>query len=179
MDPRLWIGTGFAAVLVLFLMIAYFNSSKLEQGQWAILRFLCALCAGAAGGFLTGEAVFKLTGKLEAGEVAISGTAGVALFFAVWFTFGNLIQKPPEAVTFQVGANWTFEQTAKGLGAQDKAAVQLVGFTPEEMTAQIRQQELKAKTIKVALETLGQLAERPVRSYSVSLVESTYTLKTL
>ena len=74
-DIRLIAGVGFAAFLVIFLVIAFFWLKTINQGQWAILRFLCALCAGGAGAFLTGEAVFNLRGQLSPGtDFAVSGS---------------------------------------------------------------------------------------------------------
>src|SRR5438309_10791029 len=77
-------GLVFVAILVLFLMIAFFRAGKLTDGQNKILRFLCSLCAGFAGALFTGEALFRLTTDVgRTGNLVISGTAGAALFFAV------------------------------------------------------------------------------------------------
>src|SRR5438034_10702843 len=88
-------GLVFVAILVLFLMVAFFKAGTLSDGQQKILRFFCSLCAGFAGALITGEALFRLTTDIgRAGNLAVSGTAGAALFFAVWFTYGKTLTLP-------------------------------------------------------------------------------------
>jgi hypothetical protein len=89
-----WIGVGFAVVLLVFFMAAYFKAGDMTRGQWQILRFFGAFCAGSAGVFLAGGALVHATGKLGTMNYAISGTAGFALFFVVWFTWPKF-ESPP------------------------------------------------------------------------------------
>lgn len=81
---QLRIGLGFAAALVISLFVAFFTKERLSDGQRQILRFLCALCAGFSSALITGDALFKLdTGWGETSKLAVSETAGAALFFTV------------------------------------------------------------------------------------------------
>jgi len=89
MSPQLLIiGTGFSAGIILFLMITFFVKDSSSSTQYNTLRFLTALCAGFAGASFAGEALFSLDTNMGDGtKLAISGTAGFALFFTVWFTY--------------------------------------------------------------------------------------------
>jgi hypothetical protein len=80
-------GFGLTTLLIFFLIVAFFRSKVLDAGQWAIMRLLGALCAAFAAAFFTGDALFKLTKSLGGTELSISGAAGFALFFTVWFFF--------------------------------------------------------------------------------------------
>ena len=178
---RLWIGVGFAALLVAFLIAAFFRDKPPNQGQWAILRFLSALCAGAAGAFLTGEAIFRVSGELRPGlSVLIGGTAGVALFFTVWFGFEKYVAvapTAPDATAFSIGHGWTFSSTAEALAKIDNSVVKFVGFSEAELNARIREQQLNVTSVADALQALGQLSAGPsIRDYSVAYTKPSYTL---
>lgn len=177
-DNRLMIGVGFAAILVAFLMVAFFTQKDLTRGQWAILRFLCALCGGASGAFLTGEAMFKLSGQLGDGlSLAVSGTAGVALFFAVWYGFGKFVDRPPDSFTYAIGDSWTFKKAADGLASVDKAIAQFSGFTDEELNAPLMKRELTMTSVSEGLKILGSLsAQQKIRPYVVSSKPPMYAL---
>jgi hypothetical protein len=95
-SPQLWIGVGFTAALVGFLMITYFVKDRSSPTQYNTLRFLTALCGGFAGGFLAGEALFSLQKEMSSGaKLAISGTAGFALMFTIWFTYPKKVPRNP------------------------------------------------------------------------------------
>jgi len=177
-DIRLIAGVGFAAFLVIFLVIAFFWLKTINQGQWAILRFLCALCAGGAGAFLTGEAVFNLRGQLSPGtDFAVSGTAGVALFLVVWYGFEKFAPKPPDALTFAISAQWSFQQAADALAKLDQAVATFEGFRDDELSAVLDQRQLRVMSVPDALAALRSVARAPIRPYSVSFTQPTYTLR--
>src|SRR6266404_879442 len=94
MTAILWIGFGFVVLLISFLMVIFFVNLN-KPHQWEIMRFLSALCAGFAGGLLTGEALFSLSKKWGTGELAVSGTAGMALFFTVFLLFRKFAPDRP------------------------------------------------------------------------------------
>ena len=86
LSHQLWIGFGFVVLLVAFLIFAFFVKENLTPDQRNILRFLTSLCAAFAGALITGDALFRLEGAVGKGtNVVISGVAGIALFFVVWF----------------------------------------------------------------------------------------------
>src|SRR5216684_229306 len=85
---QLWIGFGFALLLIIFFIVAFFRSKTLSPDQRSILRFLSALCAGFAGALITGDALFNMEGSFGAGpKFAIRGAAGAALFLQCGFSF--------------------------------------------------------------------------------------------
>jgi cation transport ATPase len=105
---QFWVGCGFAIFLVIFAIVVFFRRGKLEAHQCALLRFLLALCAGFAGGLISGEALFKLVENRGVNsQLAVSGTAGFALFFTVWFTFPKLADRPAGDYAFTLPDGWT------------------------------------------------------------------------
>jgi multisubunit Na+/H+ antiporter MnhB subunit len=68
MTPLLWIALGFVAALVVFLMITYLKPDTSSANQHKNLRFLTALCGGFAGGFFTGNALFRLESNYQAAQ---------------------------------------------------------------------------------------------------------------
>lgn len=73
MTPQLWIGFGFLSFLIIVLVYTLlWDDSKKTDRQYVILKFLTALSAGFAGGFLSGKALFKITGNMgSGGEMAV------------------------------------------------------------------------------------------------------------
>jgi hypothetical protein len=93
----LWVGIGFALLLVGLLAIALFWKQQLTDDQRVILRLFCSLCAGLvfSAGLITGAALLKVDAAVGATtKVAVYGTAGVALFLAVWFSFPKVVSLP-------------------------------------------------------------------------------------
>ena len=175
---QLWIGFGFVALLVIFLIVAFFGKDKIGSAQVQILRFLCSLCAGFAGALITGEALFKMnltTGSN--GTIAIQGAAGAALFFAVWFTF-KLVVPPPDAYNVSIPDGWKFNDTVKTLVKRDGAVADFIGFTQEELEAPLRGQELHTKTLIDSLRALRLLSTAtPIREYQIEFQAPTYRLR--
>lgn len=89
------VGICLTVVLVLFLVVAFFRGGQLGDGQWAIMRILGALCAGFAAALFTGDALLKMSRSYGGTELTISGAAGFALFFTVWFFFPRSGTKTP------------------------------------------------------------------------------------
>jgi hypothetical protein len=78
-------GVVFAALCLLFLVMAFRMKGTPNAMQQDIVNFICALCAGAAGGFFTGTAVLSYNWAGSPGNaLAFQGTAGVALFALVF-----------------------------------------------------------------------------------------------
>jgi hypothetical protein len=89
---QLRIGVGCALLLITFLVVAVFKKHRLTHKQVAILRFLCSICTGLSGALFAGGAVFKMDYAVGAAtNIALSGTAGCALFFVGWFTFPKVV----------------------------------------------------------------------------------------
>ena len=176
---QLWIGLGFAVLLTLFLMVAFIQGRRLNDDQRQILRFLCALCAGFAGALITGDALFKMDAQTgQNTKIAVSGTAGCALFFAVWFTFRKVVP-PPDAFHFSIPAGWNFKQTVNALARQDGALVEFIGFTDEELVTPLEQRELHTTAAIDALKDIRLLTTNPnaVRVYEVERQNHAYRLR--
>ncbi len=174
---QFWVGFGFALALFGFAMVAFFRRGKLEAHQWVVLRFLLSLCAGFAGGLLAGEALFKLVENWAAGgQLAVSGTAGFALFLTVWFTFPSLAgERPEDDYAFSLPTGWTFQDAAKAIALQDGASADLSLFSAAELATPLSQAELKTKTVIKALQCLHSLAPvGSIRRYTVSFSPPNY-----
>lgn len=125
-------GLVFAALLILFFMIAFFRGRNLSSGQLQILRFLGALCTGFSAGLFTGTATFQAQGVFAGLTILASGTAGCAGFMLVWFTWRPL----PSNVS--VVAGLTFKETARMVADTEPATVELIGFSTAHEAAAVR-----------------------------------------
>ena len=172
---QVWIGFGFAVLLVFFLMIAFFKAPNMTPGQFAILRFLAALCAGFAGALITGEALFRMEGDTGGVKYLVSGTAGFALFFVVWFFF----QKPtppmaPDRVRLSLPVGWTFQYAAKTFAQRDSAQVDFDGLTTDELGANLNPEKIDTKTVGEAIKQLRLVTVTPnaIREYDIKYEDS-------
>jgi hypothetical protein len=160
----LWIGFGFVVLLIGFLMMVFFVDLK-KPHQWEILRFLTALCAGFAGGLLTGTALFSMSGKLGAGEFSISGAAGMALFFTVFFFFGKFSDRPPDALNFSVPDGWTFGAAVEGLVKAKTPVIDFKGFTSAELSIPLQGKTVEGDSLATAIAALRDLGKSPIPAY--------------
>lgn len=176
MTATLWIAFGFLALLVVFLIVTVFIRDRFSPTQVNILRFLTALCAGFAGGFFTGDALFKVDTTLANGtKLAISGTAGFALFLTVWFTYKPVFGLTP-GFNFKVLKDWTFEQTVLAMMEADNGLSKFIGFTKQELSLPLAERELNEDSALEALKKLRYLnSELP--NYSVLLDSNVYQIK--
>ena len=175
---QLWIGLGFSVLLVAFLIITFFTSKNLTPDQRTILKFLSSLCAAFAGGLITGDALFKMEGNFGAGpKFVISGAAGAALFFVVWFFFPK-VAGFPEGFSISIPRGWTFKNAVDTLVEQDGAVCDFDGLTSEELAAVLTSRELKTKTVSEAIRLLRSITKVPnaVRNYEVKYENSVYYL---
>jgi len=176
---QLWIGFGFAVLLVIFLIVAFFKAPNMTPSQHTILRFLAALCAGFAGALISGEALFRMEGGTAGVKYLVSGTAGFALFFVVWFFFPKpTAPVAPDRFHASLPAGWTFEQAAKTFAQRDSAIVTFDGFTSQELNAKLSPAEIDTKTIGEAIQRLRLITITPnaVRDYDIKYENSIYHL---
>jgi hypothetical protein len=182
MTPQLWIGFGFLALLVLFLMLAYFVKDKASPNQYNILRFLTALCAGFAGGFLAGEALFHLDATIAGGaKIALSGTAGCALFFSIWFTYPKQPDPTPplplaDRCALSIPDGWTFEQAVRAIVKAARAAVVFEGFQAAQVEAKLTAGNIDAPSARDALEQL-KYQSTALPPYTVDLKKGVYHIQ--
>lgn len=150
MTPQLWIGFGFLVGLVVFLIISYFVELKQSSTRRAILQFLTSLTSGFAGGFLSGSSIFDASWTSPTGRIALSGTAGFAIFFAVWFSYQKMFPPPgltvADSLPLDIPQDWSFKNVIDTLAKKDNSAVDYQGFTPEELNTKVRSQTLNGKS---------------------------------
>jgi hypothetical protein len=178
-ENQLWIGVAFALILVCFLMYA-FKTPNMSTSQHNIVKFLSSLCAAFAGAAIAGTALLNFRRVVGGTDLAISGTAGFALFFAVWFFFPKPTTNPtyPDAFNFSLPESWTFQQTIDTIVSRDRAFITYVGFRAEELSATMKKWEISCQSPLDAIARLGALTVVPgaIRDYTVTLRDSTYTL---
>lgn len=189
MTPLLWIALGFVVALVVFLMVTFFKKDTMSANQFKVLRLLSALCSGFAGAFFTGDALFRLEQQLSNGaKLGISGTAGFALFFVVWFTFGNWQAPqhpppppplPPDRVTasFPEGL-FTFEVAARTI-AKRWGPVDFQGFQPEQLAIKMHATDLDEGNVEDALTKLWYAAYDGLPKYRVDLEGGIFCIRKL
>lgn len=173
-------GLGLFLLLFVFLVVAFFRRGQLTEDQRQILRLLSALCAGFAGALLSGEALFSLDSQPTAGtRLAVSGTAGAALFFAVWFTFRRVAPKPEDAFYLSIPRGWSFRDTVDAVAGQEGATVDYSDLTDAELSTPLQPRELRTRNSKIALEKLRLLTTPPasIRRYDVEYADSEYRLR--
>jgi hypothetical protein len=178
MTPQLWIGFGFLALLVLFLIVSFFLTPKLTDDQRATLKFLSSLCAGFSGGFLTGTALFEMHMTKGPTTFSISGAAGCALFFTVWFFYPKIFTLKP-GFAFSIPANWNFRDSAEQVAQSQGAVVEWQGFKKEELDSPVQTRALSTRTAKDALLQLRLITVNPtvIRPYDVEEDGSIFRLR--
>jgi hypothetical protein len=183
MTPILWIAFGFTAALVGFLMLTFFVKDTSSPTQYNTLHFLTSLCAGFAGGFFTGEALFRFDQTLAAGgKIAVSGTAGCALFFVLWFTYPKREPPPPpqaplkDRMKISVGAGWTFEQATDAIIRAARATVRYEGFTADQMALKLPAIDIDTETPRDALDQLRYYSNE-LPKYEVELRNGVYYIR--
>jgi hypothetical protein len=178
MSIQLWVGFGFLSLLVLFLIVAFFTKENLSDDQRTILKLLCALCAAFAGGFISGDALFKMD---LATKVFIASSAGFAAFCIVWFFFPkppSVPPRPPDAIRFSIPKGWTFKQTVEALVERENAVAKFVNFTPAELQTLLRERELEFTSVREALGAMRLLASNgEIREYDVNFQPPTFLLQ--
>jgi hypothetical protein len=169
---QIWIGLGFVAAVVLFLMVAFFFSRKLTEDQRIILQVLSALCAGFAAALITGDALFKLSGKTSAFEYTVSGASGCALFFVVWFFFPKPKNPAPadDRFNLSIPEQWTFQHAVDAIVRSDQAVADYSVFTDEERNCRLKAWEISTATVSEALMRLRNITfeSGAIRGYRVS-----------
>jgi hypothetical protein len=172
-SSTLWIGFGFLAALVVFLGVTIYLPPKDNTGR-ATLKFLTALSAGFSGGFFTGDALFKYQQQIGGGVFGVSGTAGCALFFTVWFVYPKVFRLD-DAINLDVPANWTFRNTVETVAG---APCEYDGFNSEELQAPTRASKVSAQTPSEAIRQVRLITAvvNAVRPYEVQKGQSAYRL---
>lgn len=172
---RIWTGLGFAAAVVVFLMVAYFIPPKTTNAS-QILRALVSIMAGAAGAFLTGGIAIQINGQISDGlNIALTASGGTGLFVLIWLTWEKVTNTPGFHIAFPVGV--TFAAAAATIGEAVQARVHMLGFTPAESGATIVTTDLKARDPVGALRSLRDyFAPHAIRSYTVTEVDGGFRL---
>lgn len=174
MTTQLWIAFGFLAALIVFLAVTVYFPPKDNTGR-ATLKFFTALCAGFSGAFFTGDALFKYEQHLAGGTVlSISGAAGCALFFTVWFVYPKVFRLD-DAINVSVPANWTFRNAVETVAGRP---CEFADFQDSELQASTRSAQISAQTVSEAILQVRLITAtvNAVRPYRVEREGSTYRL---
>jgi hypothetical protein len=180
-QQQFWVGVLFEGAFVAFLMYGINKGRDLNPGQRLMLRILSSLCAGVGAWLISGEAFFNLSRSIPGGKVTVSGTAGFAIFFAIWFTFpqGPKFKHLPDRFRMAVPAGWTFQQVADACAQQDSSVITYEGFTAKELRAPLKPWNLQTTSVIEAIKQLGAITEQSgaVREYDVKKENAKYLLK--
>ena len=174
---QLWIGFGFALLLIIFLIVAFFKAPEMTDPQFAILKVLSTLCAAFAGVLITGEALFRMEGTAGGIKYLLSGTAGFAFAFAIWFFFPKRSPVvPPDRFRAALPEGWTFQQAAKTFAQRESAVVDFDGLTADELQAKLTAGEIDTKTVGEAIGRLRLFTDKPnvIRDYEIRQEDSVY-----
>ncbi len=182
MTPQLWIGFSFLVALVAFLIISYFVELKQSSTRRAILQFLTSLTSGFAGGFLSGSSIFDASWTSPTSRIALSGTAGFAIFFAVWFSYQKMFPPPgltaDNSLPIDIPAGWSFKDVVDTVAGKDKCAVDYQGFTPKELNTKLKSQTLNAKSYIELMQAARLLSVGgTIRPFTAERVGNIYVLR--
>lgn len=169
MSVQLWVGCVFLALLVLFLIHSVVRPSPANHQTRSTVQFLTALCGGFAGGLLTGEALFRMTGSSGGLEYAVSGTAGFSIFLVVWFFYPKAISLD-DRIDLSIPDGWTFRTAVDALAKSVDAVVDFQGFTAEELESPLQEREVSARTVAELADKLRLLTvvHNAIRQYDVA-----------
>lgn len=176
---QVWIGFGFAALLILFFIVAFFKAPDMTASQFTILKVLSTFCAAFAGILIAGEALFRLEGATGGTKYLVSGTAGFAFAFVIWFFFPK--HDPPvpaDRFIAALPAGWTFQQAAKTFAQRDNAFVDFQGFTADELNSRLSAANIDTKTVGEAINRLRLITSKPnaIRDYETKYEDAIYHL---
>jgi hypothetical protein len=160
-------------------MFAFFRAPVMTAGQFAILRFFAALCAGFAGGLIAGEALFRMQGDTGGTKYLVSGTAGFALFFVVWFFFPkHTTPPPPERFRASVPKGWTFQNTAIVFAQRVSAQVDFDELSSDELNAVLSPADIDTENVGQAISHLRLITAKPntIRKFEIDYKDSIYRL---
>jgi hypothetical protein len=163
----------------MFLMIAFFVRDRSSANQHKILRFLTSLCSGFAGGFFTGDALFKFEQQLSSGaKLGVSGTAGFALFFLIWLTYGawSPPEGPPAPPRFRasIPEGLTFEQAARVVVQAARGNVVFQGFQKADLNLKLRAIDVEGRDASEALTKLRYGGDDRLPAYKVDFADGVF-----
>jgi hypothetical protein len=179
LTTQLWISFGFFAVLVIFLIVAFWLAPKLTEDQRKMMRFFTALCAGMSGGFLSGAAIVEAAWITPTGKIALSGTAGFGLFFFVMLFYNKVkVFSPDDTVEFNIPSGSDFRQAADSVASFDGTTIDYQTLSPAELASPMAAGHISCKTFdellaKLRLKTVNVGA---IREYTVAKAGNSYRL---
>jgi hypothetical protein len=177
MTPQLWIGFGFLVALVIFLIVSFFVTPRLTDDQRKTIKFLTALCAGVSGGFISGASVFDAAWTTPTSRIALSGTAGFALFFAV-FVFYNKVFIPDDAIEFEIPSGSTFRQAADAAAQLSSVVLDYQGLNASELSSEMASGHISCRTLGELFSMLRLRTRKSgsMRDYTVTNTGNIYKL---
>ena len=157
-------------------MVMYFPPKNYDP---RLIRFLAALCAGFAGGFLSGQALFNMEATLSTGfKFTISGAAGTALFFTIWFFWKNVDANLKDGVnSIFIPAGLAFQAAVSNIAKTRQTFAQFKGFTPAQLNLPLTEGQIKGNSPQDSMAKLRFLNDQ-LPNYTVKEEGSIYILQT-
>ena len=110
----------------------------------------------------------------------MSGTAGFALFFVVWFTFGKWGgPPPPNRFRVSIPEGWTFEQTARVIVQSARGSPDFRGFQASQLAVKMHASDIDADDAQGALSKLRYSAYDGLPNYRVDLDDGVFHIRNL
>lgn len=180
-EGQFWVGLGFFAALLVFLILTFVKAKNLSEDQRGILRLISGFSAAFAGILIAGDVLVKMEGTVTSGtKFLVSGSAGFAMFLIVWFFYPK-VSRLPDGIRYSVPEGWTFEHAAGVLAQLDEHTVEFEGFSETELQTSLKAWKLKAVDVAEAISQLRVITKGrgSVRKYTVDSSGSTYVLSVL
>lgn len=125
----------------------------------------------------SGASVFDATWTTPTSKIALSGTAGFALFFVVYF-FYDKVFRPDDAMEFNIPAGANFRQALDTAAQLATVTVDYQVLDKRELAAEMVPGHLSCNTFEELLDSLRLRTKSvgAVRAYSVSKNKNIYRL---
>jgi len=111
---ELWIGIRPPSTLADSPYVRFLPCRTISRSEGYPPNPQCVVCR-LRGTFITGDALFTMTGQNSVYSYSLSGTAGCALFFVVWFFFPKVPDRFPDGYSMHIPSGRTFQQAVEAI----------------------------------------------------------------
>lgn len=148
----------FVGILLLFLMAVVLIDQILEKplstGAMSVMRVLCSICGGFAGGLFIGNAFYKGETQAQGTAIAFGLTGGFVVF---WLIYRGWSATLGSGFNTQVIEGTSFSDTIESFKKASGISITASGFTEEQLKLPLSSAPISARSIKRALQYLGHL----------------------
>lgn len=170
MNDLQWVGVGFTAATLLFMMlIVWFDNKNLDLQRYKIVQFIASMSAGFGGGFFSGGVQVQSNTTFGGTEIAITAASGFVLF---WVTRGifNTTALRGEDYHLSIPAGKTLKAIVEAMMRQNNGTADFSSsFSSDELDAELNPAELHDRSLKHVIEKLPRLTKKPIRGIAVSI----------